>query len=81
VFAVEQSTDTDGNPAIKFTLGGTEGHTNKINFTIQAAVSSVPGSIIKFPITEFSAILSANKESIKEIIGEKMNPIRIDARK
>jgi hypothetical protein len=62
VFAVEQSTDVDNNPAIKFTLGGTEGHTNKINFTIQAAVSSVPGSIIKFPIAEFSAILAANKE-------------------
>ena len=34
VFAVEQSTDVDNNPAIKFTLGGREGHTNKINFTI-----------------------------------------------
>jgi hypothetical protein len=62
VFTIKQSTDTDGNPAIEFTLGGTEGHTNKINFTIQASISSVPGAVIKFPIAEFSAILAANKE-------------------
>lgn len=62
VFAAEQSTDIDNKPAIKFTLGGTEGHTNKINFTIPTTLSGVPGAVIKFPITEFSAILSANKE-------------------
>ena len=61
VFTVEQSTDTDDKPAIKFTLGGTEGHTNKINFTLQTTVSTIPGHEIKFPLEEFSAVLSANK--------------------
>lgn len=61
VFTVEQSRDTDDQPAIKFTLGGTEGHTNKINFTLQTTISSIPGHTIKFPIEEFSAVLAANK--------------------
>jgi hypothetical protein len=63
MFTLEQSRDTDDKPAIKFTLGGTEGHTNKINFTLQTTVSTVPGHEIKFPIVEFSSILAANKES------------------
>ena len=49
------------SPAIKFTLGGTEGHTNKINFTLQTTVSTIPGHELKFPLEEFSAVLSANK--------------------
>jgi len=63
VFIVEQSKDVDNNPAIGFTLGGTEGYTNKINFTLTTTTSSIPGVLIKFPIAEFSAILAANKES------------------
>lgn len=63
MFTIEQSRDTDDKPAIKFTLGGTEGHTNKVNFTLQTTVSTVPGHEIKFPIVEFSAVLAANKES------------------
>jgi hypothetical protein len=63
IFVVEQSTNVDGNPAIKFTLGGAEGHTNKINFTLTTTTSSIPGHTIKFPIAEFSAILATNKES------------------
>jgi hypothetical protein len=62
IFIAEQSTNVDGNPAIKFTLGGAEGHTNKINFTLTTTTSSIPGHTIKFPIAEFSAILAANKE-------------------
>lgn len=62
VFTAEQSRDTDDKPAIKFTLGGTEGHTNKINFTLQTTVSTTPGKTITFPIVEFSSILAANKE-------------------
>ena len=58
IFTVEQLTDTDDKPAIKFTLGGTEGHTNKINFTLQTTVSTIPGHEIKFPLEEFSAVLS-----------------------
>ena len=61
IFTVEQLTDTDDKPAIKFTLGGTEGHTNKINFTLQTTVSTIPGHELKFPLEEFSAVLSANK--------------------
>jgi hypothetical protein len=65
IFIAEQSTNVDGDPAIKFTLGGAEGHTNKINFTLTTTTSSIPGNVIKFPIAEFSAILAANKEFSK----------------
>jgi len=62
VFTIEQSQDVDDKPAIKFTLGGTDGYTNKINFTLQTVVSTTPGKIITFPLVEFSSILAANKE-------------------
>jgi hypothetical protein len=62
MFIIEQSTDTDNKPAIRFTLGGTEGYTNKVNFTLPTSTHSKSGNIVKFPIPEFSAILSANKE-------------------
>jgi len=62
VFTTKQSTDANGNPAIKFTLGGTDGYTNKINFTLQTVVSTTSGKITTFPIVEFSSILAANKE-------------------
>ena len=68
VFTIEQSRDTDDKPAIKFTLGGTEGHTNKINFTLQTTISTVPGKTVTFPIVEFSSILSANKEFKSSIL-------------
>jgi hypothetical protein len=61
IFVVEQSINTDNESAVKFTLGGTEGHTNKINFTLKTTTSSIPGVLIKFPLPEFSAILAANK--------------------
>jgi len=63
VFIIEQiMADTDDKPAMKFTLGGIEKHTNKINFTLQTSLSSIPGAQIKFPIAEFGEILAANKE-------------------
>ena len=62
IFTVEQSRDVDEKPAIKFTLGGEGGHTNKINFTLQTTISSAPGRSVTFPIVEFSEILAANKE-------------------
>jgi len=62
IFIVEQSTDVEDKPAIKFTLGGIDKYTNKINFTLQTSISSIPGVQIKFPIAEFSEILAANKE-------------------
>ena len=62
VFIIEQSTDTDDKQAMKFTLGGVDKHTNKINFTLQTTISSIPGVQIKFPIAEFGEILAANKE-------------------
>ena len=63
VFIVEQiMADTDDKPAIKFTLGGLEKHTNKVNFTLQTSLTSIPGAQIKFPIAEFGEILAANKE-------------------
>jgi len=62
VFIIEQSIDVDNKPAMKFTLGGVEKHTNKINFTLLTQNNAIPGFITKFPLIEFSEILSANKE-------------------
>ena len=62
VFIVEQDKDVEDKPAIKFTLGGVDKHTNKINFTLQTSISTLPGIQIKFPIEEFGEILAANKE-------------------
>jgi hypothetical protein len=63
VFIIEQSIDVDNKPAMKFTLGGSEKHTNKINFTLPTQYNAIPGFPTKFPIVEFGEILAANKES------------------
>jgi len=62
VFIVEQGKDHEDKDAMKFTLGGVEKHTNKVNFTLQTSQSTIPGAQIKFPIEEFGEILAANKE-------------------
>jgi hypothetical protein len=62
VFTIKQSYNTESEPVMEFTLGGTEGYTNKINFALKLKVSSVPGVTTKFPINEFGEILAANKE-------------------
>jgi hypothetical protein len=62
VFIVEQGTDHEEKQAMKFTLGGVDKHTNKVNFTLPTSLSSVPGAQMKFPIEEFGEILAANKE-------------------
>jgi hypothetical protein len=62
VFIVEQSVDVEEKFAIKFTLGGTEGYTNKINFTLPTTKHSIAGRITKFTLEEFSEILASNKE-------------------
>jgi hypothetical protein len=62
VFIVEQGTDHEEKQAMKFTLGGVDKHTNKVNFTLPTTLSSVPGVQLKFPIEEFGEILAANKE-------------------
>jgi hypothetical protein len=62
VFTVEQGYDIEEKPALKFTLGGLEKYTNKINFTLPTQTSTIPGNTIKFPLNEFSEVLAANKE-------------------
>jgi hypothetical protein len=62
VFIVEQGIDHEEKQAMKFTLGGVDKHTNKVNFTLPTSLSSVPGAQMKFPIEEFGEILAANKE-------------------
>ena len=63
VFIIEQGKDVEDKQAIKFTLGGADKHTNKINFTLQTSLASIiPGAQLKFPIEEFGEILAANKE-------------------
>jgi hypothetical protein len=68
VFTVEQAYDTENNPVMKFILGGTEGYTNKINFTFPTTKSTIPGNVVKFPIEEFNEILAVNKEFEKGIL-------------
>jgi hypothetical protein len=62
VFIIEQGTDHEEKQAMKFTLGGVDKHTNKVNFTLPTTLSTVPGAQMKFPIEEFGEILAANKE-------------------
>ena len=68
IFIIEQGHDTDDKPAMKFTLGGVEKHTNKVNFTLQTTLSSIPGVQLKFPIEEFGEILAANKEILTGVL-------------
>ena len=68
IFTVEQAYDTEHNPVIKFILGGTEGYTNKINFTFPTTKSTVPGNVVKFPIEEFNEILATNKEFVTGVL-------------
>ena len=58
----EGGADAEGEKAMKFTLGGTEGYTNKINFTLPTLVHGRVGKITKFTLEEFNEILLANKE-------------------
>lgn len=58
IFTIKQGKEE----TMEFMLGGVEGYTNKINFSIKLKQFSVPGSPIKFPINEFGEILSANKQ-------------------
>ena len=62
VFTIEQGKDTEDKQAMNFTLGGVDKYTNKINFTLQTSIHSLPGAKMKFPIEEFGEILAANKE-------------------
>jgi len=62
VFTIEQGKDTEDKQAMNFTLGGVDKYTNKVNFTLQTSVHSIPGAKMKFPIEEFGEILAANKE-------------------
>ena len=62
VFIIEQGKDHEDKNAMKFTLGGVDKHTNKVNFTLPTTLSTVPGAQMKFPIEEFGEILAANKE-------------------
>jgi hypothetical protein len=69
VFIVEQSKDVEDAQAIKFTLGGTEGFTNKINFTLKTTTHGKPGKIVKFPLEEFNEILASNKDFTESSLG------------
>jgi hypothetical protein len=68
VFIIEQGKDHEDKNAMKFTLGGVDKHTNKVNFTLQTTLSSVPGAQLKFPIAEFGEILAANKEPLTGVL-------------
>ncbi len=69
VFTIEPSKDVDGKEAIKFTLGGTDGYSNKVSFTLLTTeLNTLPGVSIKFPIIEFGEILAANRQFTSGIL-------------
>lgn len=69
IFTVEASKDIEGNNAIKFVLGGSDGYTNKVSFTLLTTELNIkPGVVVKFPIIEFGEILIANKEFTSGIL-------------
>jgi hypothetical protein len=68
VFTIKQTYNEEQDAMMEFTLGGTDGYTNKINFAVKLTVSSIPGVTTKFPINEFSEILAANKEFKSSIL-------------
>lgn len=69
VFTVEIIKDIDKKDTIKFTIGGTDGYTNKASFTLLTTQANIlPGIIIKFPLIEFGEILSVNREFTSGIL-------------
>lgn len=62
-----ESIFVDDKPFLKFNLGGTKGHTHKVNFSIPANFE-IPGASLTFKITEMREILDTNKD-LKEGIG------------
>lgn len=63
IFTIEPTKDIDKKDAIKFTLGGTDGYSNKVSFTLLTTeLNILPGVSIKFPIIEFGEILAANRQ-------------------
>jgi hypothetical protein len=64
VFIIKPSYDALGNDVLLFTLGGTDGYTNKISFYIPTIKTKVLGNQTKFPLAEFNEMLLANKTMI-----------------
>jgi hypothetical protein len=62
IFTISSGTDSLGNNALLFNLGGTEAYTNKINFHIPAVKTTIMGALVKFALEEFNEILLANKD-------------------
>lgn len=64
IFSIEYD-----NEMIEFTIGGKEGFTNKISFTVYAHKWPVIGGTpIIFPVEEFKEILAANKDAKEGIL-------------
>lgn len=61
IVTIESLYGKDDKPSLKFNMGGTKGHTHKVNFSIPANFE-IPGSSLTFKISEMREILEANKD-------------------
>ena len=62
VFSVDANYDENNSKVVRFILGGSEGYTNKITFTIPATYEGVHTQQLQFNINYLREILDANKD-------------------
>ncbi len=62
VFSVDASYDETNSKVVRFVLGGNEGYTNKITFTIPATYEGVHTQQLQFNINYLREILDVNKD-------------------
>lgn len=64
VFSVDATYDEANAKVVRFVLGGNEGYTNKITFTIPAKYEGIHTQKLSFNITYLREILDTNKDLI-----------------
>lgn len=62
VFSVDANYDENNTKVVRFTLGGNEGYTNKIIFTVPATYEGVLTQQLQFNINYLREILDSNKD-------------------
>lgn len=62
VFSVDANYDENNSKVVRFVLGGNEGYTNKITFTVPATYEGVHTQQLQFNINYLREILDANKD-------------------
>ena len=62
VFSIDANYDENNSKVVRFVLGGNEGYTNKITFTIPATYEGIHTQQLQFNINYLREILDANKD-------------------